>query len=255
MDLNALFAPIIANATDVALTGSFGVLGGNMASGPGRAVLKDSFMGTRRQRIDAEQDLSHEQFPAWAKLVSHETQVVRIADYIEGKGDYPIRNLLPFGMWPRPDKLEEAFEKLDFFVSADLYMTDTCKFADIVLPVQTSLEREQITVFGLDHIFYQGHVVEPMGEARTDMDIITGIAEKLGVTIGGDEPIYSHEDFLIRFVRVIYLCTCFGLSPVSFAMISTVLFPFKLWSIWLRGLPAVLFIASFFILYANAFSL
>lgn len=88
-------------------------------------------------------------------------------------------------------------------------MTDTCKFADIVLPVQTSLEREQITVFGLDHIFYQGHVVEPMGEARTDMDIITGIAEKLGVTIGGDEPIYSHEDFLIRFVRVIYLCTCF----------------------------------------------
>ena len=40
----------------------------------------------------------------------------------------------------------------------------------------------------------------------------------------------------------------FGLSPVSSAIISTVLFPFKLWSIWLRGLPAVLFIASFFIL-------
>ena len=99
-------------------------------------------------------------------------------------------------MWPRPDKLETAFGKLDFFVSADLYMTDTCKFADIVLPVQTSLEREQIEIMGLDHIFYQGHVVEPMGEAWTDMDIITALAKKLEVTIGGEEPIYSHEDFL-----------------------------------------------------------
>lgn len=184
----------------LALTGSFGVAGGNMPPGPGRAVLKDAFMGTRRQRVDADQDLSHEQFPVWAKLVPHETQVSRIADYIEGKGDYPIKNILSFGMnhhmWPRPDRLEEAFEKLDFFVSADLYMTDTCKFADIVLPVQTSLEREQIDIMGLDHIYYQGHVVEPMGEAWTDMDILTGLAKKLGVVIGGEEPIYSHEDFL-----------------------------------------------------------
>lgn len=184
----------------LALTGSFGVPGGNMGPGPGRAVLKDSFMGTRRQRVNASEDLSHEQFPTWSKFVPHEAQVTRIADYIEGKGDYPIKNVLAFGMnhhmWPRPDRLEKAFEKLDFFVSADLYMTDTCKFADIVLPVQTSLEREQIEIMGLDHIYYQGHVVEPMGESWTDMDIITALAKKLGVTIGGNEPIYSHEDFL-----------------------------------------------------------
>lgn len=189
----------------MALTGSYGVPGGGMAPGPGRAVLKDSFMGTKNKRVDAEYDLSHEQFPAWAKLVLHEAQVTRIADYIEGEGEYPIRNILSFGMnhhmWPRPDKLERAFEKLDFFVSADLYMTDTCKFADIVLPVQTSLEREQIEIFGLDHIFYQGHVAEVQGEARTDMDILTGLAEKLGVTIGGDEPIHNHEEFLRKALK------------------------------------------------------
>lgn len=184
----------------LALTGSFGVPGGTMAPGPARAVLKDAFMATRRERVIADQDLSHEQFPAWAKLTAHEAQVTRIADYIEGKGEYPIRTLISFGMnhhmWPRPDRLEEAFDKLDFFVSADLYMTDTCKFADIVLPIQTSLEREQIEVLGADTVFYQGHIVEPMGEARTDMDVITGLAEKLGLTLGGDEPIYGHEDFL-----------------------------------------------------------
>lgn len=184
----------------LALTGSFGVAGGTMPPSPPRAVLKDSFMGTRKQRVIPEQDVSHEEFPAWAKMTPHEAQVTRLADYIEGKGEYPIRNILSFGMnhhmWPRPDRVEEAFQKLDFFVSADLYMTDTCKFADIVLPVQTSLEREQIEILGMDTIFYQGHIVEPLGESRTDMDIITALAEKMGFEIGGEEPIHNHEEFL-----------------------------------------------------------
>lgn len=184
----------------LALTGSFGMPGGSVPPGPGRAVLKDAFMGTRKKRVDADQDISHEEFPAWAKLTEHEAQVTKIADYIEGKGDYPLRTVISFGMnhhmWPRPDRLEEAFKHLDFFVNADLYMTDTCKYADIILPVQASLEREQVQIMGLDTIFYQGHVAEPAGESRTDMDIITGIADKLGVTIGGDEPIRSHEEYL-----------------------------------------------------------
>lgn len=184
--------------TDGAL--ALGMAGGSVPPGPGRAVLKDAFMGTRKKRVNADQDISHEEFPAWAKLTEHEAQVTKIADYIEGKGDYPLRTVLSFGMnhhmWPRPERLEEAFKHLDFFVNADLYMTDTCKYADIILPVQASLEREQVQIMGLDTIFYQGHVAEPAGESRTDMDIITGIADKLGVTIGGDEPIRSHEEYL-----------------------------------------------------------
>ena len=184
----------------LALTGSFGVPGGSTPPGPGRALLKDSFMTTWRQRVDADKDLSHEQFPVWAKLTPQEAQVTRIADYIEGKGDYPIHTIIAFGMnhhmWPRPDHLEKAFEHLDFFVSADLYMTETSKYADIVLPIQTSLERKQLEVFGLDTVFYQDSVVEPLGESRTDMDVIIGLAEKLGYTLGGEEPIQSHEDFL-----------------------------------------------------------
>lgn len=184
----------------LALTGNFGVPGGCMAPGPGRAVLKDAFMGTRKKRVDADQDISHEEFPVWAKLTEHEAQVTRLADYIEGKGNYPLRTVIAFGMnhhmWPRPDKLGEALKNLGFFVNADIYMTDTCKYADILLPVQTSLERQQLEIFGLDTVFYQDHVVEPMGESSTDIDIITGIAKELGVTIGGEEPIFSHEDFL-----------------------------------------------------------
>ena len=188
----------------LALTGSFGVEGGTLPPGPGRAVLREAFLGTMHARVDADQDLSHEEFPAWARLTAQEAQVTRLADYMEGKGAYPIRTILSFGMnhhmWPRPDRLEEGFKKLDFFVSADLYMTDTGKFADIVLPIQTSLEREQVAVLGADTVYYQAPVVEPMGEARSDMDVITGLAEKLGITIGGEEPIRCHEDYLRKSV-------------------------------------------------------
>ena len=99
-------------------------------------------------------------------------------------------------MWPRPDRLEEALEQVGFFANADMYMTDTAKYADILLPAQVSLEREQIEILGLDTIFYQGHVVEPAGEAWADMDIITGLAEKLGFEIGGEEPIHNNEEYL-----------------------------------------------------------
>lgn len=199
----------------LALTGSFGMPGGTMAPGPGRAVLKDSFMSVRRPRVKADEDLSHEEFPAWARLTPHEAQVTRIADYLEGKGAYPIRTLLAFGMnhhmWPRPDRIEKAFDKLDFFVDADLYLTETGKYADIVLPIQTSLEREQVEVLGLDTVYYQPHVVEPMGETRTDMEVIVGLSERLGFVIGGDEPIRSHEDYL----RKLLLTTGLSLEEVK----------------------------------------
>ena len=203
-------APLVHNINGVqnvravamlmALTGSFGVEGGSMPPGPGRAMLLDTMMAPERQRICPEEDLSHAQFPAWARLMSHEVQAVRLADYILGKGEYPIKTLVAFGMnhhmWPRPDRLEKAFEELDFFVNTDMYWTDTCRYADLLLPAQTSLEREQLEILGRDTVFYQGHIAEPMGEARTDVEILAGLAEKLGLQVGKDHPIHTQEEFL-----------------------------------------------------------
>ena len=181
------------------LTGNFGVKGGIGGPGGGKPKLKDSFHGTMLHRVDADQDLSCEEFPAWAKLNYHETQVIRLADYIEGKGDYPIRTLIAFGMnhhmWAQPTHLEKAFDKLDFFVNVDMYMTDTCKFADIILPAATALEREHIEILGKNKVYYQPVVVGPLGEVRSDMDIILGLAERLGITIG-DPAFNTYEEYL-----------------------------------------------------------
>lgn len=184
----------------LALTGSLGAAGGCLAPGPGKAVMKDTFAGSPLHRVHAEKDLSHEEFPAWAKINYHEIQIIRLADYIEQENG--IKTLISFGMnhhmWPRVDRVEEALKKVDFFVSTDIYMTDTCKYADIVLPVQPSLERDQVDLLGLDTLYYQEHVVEPAGEALPDVEVLVGLAEKMGLQLGDESPIRSNEDFMNR---------------------------------------------------------
>ena len=181
------------------LTGSFGRPGGICPPGPGRPALKWDFLGTRLPRPEAEADLSHTQFPAWARLIPQEAQVIRMADYLEGKGDYPIHTLLSFGMnhhmWPRPDRLERSFGELDFFSNADIYRTPTCAYADLLLPVCSSLEREQILVQGPGLIRDVPAPIEPLGEARTDLDILLELARRMGFSLG-DGEVESYEDYL-----------------------------------------------------------
>lgn len=182
-----------------ALTGSYGRPGGMSAPGPGRPRLKGGFMNSWLQREEADQDLSHEQFPAWRKLIYYETQVARMADYLAGKGEYPIRTLLAFGMnhhmWPRPDHIETAVQKLDFFVNVDLYMNDTCRYADILLPAANSQEREHVQILGPDTLYYQPKAIKPSGEVRSDLEILLELSKRLGFQIG--EPrIDSYEEYL-----------------------------------------------------------
>ncbi len=188
-----------AIAALVILTGSFGVPGGTGAPAPVRSGFKNSFLMNPIHRVDAEQDLSHAEFPAWAKLNFYEIQVTRMADYLEGKGDNPIHTLVAFGMnhhmWAQPEHLEAAFEKLDFFVNVDMYKTETCDYADIILPAATALEREQLLMLGKGMVLDLQPVIEPMGEVRSDMEIILDLADRLGLEIG-DPVLKTYEDYL-----------------------------------------------------------
>jgi anaerobic selenocysteine-containing dehydrogenase len=74
---------------------------------------------------------------------------------------------------PGGARLEEALEALSLFVSLDLYVTETNRFADYILPGTTFLEREDVPFTGLAHmvrpfIQYTDAVVPPLGETRDD---------------------------------------------------------------------------------------
>lgn len=105
---------------------------------------------------------------------------------------YPVRMLVSFGTnllvsQPDPDTARRALAALDFHVHADFFVNATARYADIVLPVATSWEREGLragfdgSLDGLRHVQLRPPVVPPVGDARSDTDIALGLAARLGL--------------------------------------------------------------------------
>jgi anaerobic selenocysteine-containing dehydrogenase len=87
---------------------------------------------------------------------------------------------------PNGDELEAAMAGLDLCVAIDLYVSDTARHADFVLPATTFLEREDfplpfLGLFTTPFIQATEAVVEPRGEARQEWEIIEEIAGRIGV--------------------------------------------------------------------------
>lgn len=76
--------------------------------------------------------------------------------------------------------INELFPKLDFIVAAELFMTPTAKYADILLPACSFLEFSDYINGPYPFIQLQKKVIEPLYESKSDVDIAAGIAEKLG---------------------------------------------------------------------------
>jgi len=76
----------------------------------------------------------------------------------------------------------QVLQKVPFVVALDLFMTPTARLADIVLPVCTWLERDQLNGqhFGWGFLCRQ-KAVEPAGEARPDEWIFMELARRLGL--------------------------------------------------------------------------
>jgi anaerobic selenocysteine-containing dehydrogenase len=85
----------------------------------------------------------------------------------------------------------KAFMKLDFIAIADLFMTPTAAMADIVFPVASQFEFNDIGHFGLGHgyILARPKVIDPPEECWPDMKIIN----ELGKLISPAK--YWHDDY------------------------------------------------------------
>jgi formate dehydrogenase major subunit len=73
-----------------------------------------------------------------------------------------------------------AFRKLDFFVVQDVFFSETCRFADVVLPASPSLEKEGTFTSTERRIQRLYQVFEPLEGSRPDWVIIQDVANRLG---------------------------------------------------------------------------
>ena len=87
--------------------------------------------------------------------------------------------------WNAGNKMIEAFRspKIEFILHQHPWLEDDCLYSDIILPVSTKLEEEDIgSAFSqnYDLIFPEGKCIESLGESRSDYEIVAEIARKLG---------------------------------------------------------------------------
>ena len=80
-----------------------------------------------------------------------ELPVACLAEEIETPGDGQVRALItlagnPAVSTPNAARLDAALEQLDFMVSIDLYVTETSRHADVILPAPSPLERSHYDV-------------------------------------------------------------------------------------------------------------
>lgn len=119
-------------------------------------------------------------YPLWSKFMD-EFQAMDLSRQILEGTPYPIKAVYGAGMnakmFPDTRKMYEALKTLDFFVDVDLFMSDTAKYADIVLPACTSYERGEFKAYMGGYATYTKPVIEPLYESKSDVQILKELAD------------------------------------------------------------------------------
>src|SRR4029077_17114195 len=106
----------------------------------------------------------------------------------EDKLDPPIKSLFVYNsnpaiVVPEQDKIIRGLEREDLFtVVSEQFLTDTARYADIVLPATTQLEQFDI-MFSWGHLYLTLNqpAVTPLGEAITNTELFRRLARHIGL--------------------------------------------------------------------------
>ncbi len=101
-------------------------------------------------------------------------------------GDSPVRGLYIMGENPiisDPDvaHAEDWFLGLEFLAVQDLFLTESARCADVVLPGASFAEKDGTFVNTERRIQLSRKAVDPPGQARGDLDIVIDLSRRLGV--------------------------------------------------------------------------
>jgi anaerobic selenocysteine-containing dehydrogenase len=99
-----------------------------------------------------------------------------------------VYNANPLMTLPEQERVRAGLEREDLFtVVFDPVMTDTARYADVVLPATTFLERTEISRGYGAFVMQQAHaVIAPVGEARPNHEVFADLCRRLGLAREGD---------------------------------------------------------------------
>jgi len=76
--------------------------------------------------------------------------------------------------------IEEFYPNLEFIVQTELFMTPSARYADLILPVCSFLEFSDFIANPYPNIQLQQKVIKPLFESKSDVTIVSELAERLG---------------------------------------------------------------------------
>lgn len=153
--------------------------------------------------------------PQGQNAVSDFIPVARIADMLLSPGEaydyngetrrYPDIKLVywaggnPFHHHQDLYRLQAAWQRPKTVIVHDSWWSATARRADIVLPVVTQMERDDIACSSRDRLISPSHRVRTVPDGLTDYDVFCGLAKRLGV-----EPAFSEGRSTEGWLRFLY---------------------------------------------------
>lgn len=99
---------------------------------------------------------------------------------------------------PEVAHAEHWFRGLDFLVVQDLFLTETARYADVVLPGSSFAEKDGTFVNTERRIQLSHAAIDPPGEARRDLDILIELSNRIGLPT----PFTSASEVMDEIARV-----------------------------------------------------
>lgn len=188
----------------LAITGNFDRTGGQFLNPHSYMHVSCGFTSREEQYLyetrpkNAKEPVGAPRFPLWNYLEGEMQAMDMPRQILEGT-PYPLRAVFALGlnarMFPNSGRFFRALKTLDFFVDTDLFLTDTAKYADIVLPACSSFERGEFKPYGNGTAWYTSPAIAPLGEARSDTDILTDLARYMDLP---DETLKKGYDYFVQ---------------------------------------------------------
>ena len=93
-----------------------------------------------------------------------------------------------------------ALKSLEFLAVNELFLTPQARYADLVLPVTSTAERSDLTRPWPSgpYLTFVNRAIEPLGECKSDLDIVTELAARLGFK---DFNPFTEDQWLRMFVE------------------------------------------------------
>jgi formate dehydrogenase major subunit/formate dehydrogenase alpha subunit len=120
---------------------------------------------------------------AWGVTLSDQVGLT-VTEMLEAAEEGQVRCLYVIGENPMvtdPDlnHVRHALKQTEFLVVQDLFLTETVRFADVVLPAASFAEREGTFTNTERRVQRVRKAIEPPGEAREDTRIIAEVAQRM----------------------------------------------------------------------------